>query len=56
MPRVPKVKVAPFEPSDEHRAGLKAVCVLIRKNTDNVFAIGSALIALQQRTPEKAWA
>ena len=53
MPRVPKVKVAPFEPSNEHRLGLKAVCMLIRKNADNVFAIGGGLIALQQSIPER---
>lgn len=53
--REPRVKPVPFEPSDEQLALLDRVRVLIQKNGDNIFAIGAALIPLQESIPEKAW-
>ncbi|UVC12237.1 hypothetical protein IHQ71_29845 (plasmid) [Rhizobium sp. TH2] len=54
--REPRIKPTPFEPTDEQIARLDAVRKLIRKNGDNIFAIGAALIPLQESVPEKAWA
>lgn len=53
--REPKAKVVPFEPSLELLAALDGVRKLLQKNGENIFAIGAALIPLQEQVPEKAW-
>jgi hypothetical protein len=54
-PRVLKEKAPAFELSDEHRAKLRNVGLLIRRNADNTFDIGAALAELQPSIPEKSW-
>lgn len=54
-PRMPREKLPPFELSDDDRARLKVVQVLLRKGPDNTFEIGGALCAAQPSIPEKSW-
>ncbi|MCV3768731.1 hypothetical protein [Rhizobium sp. TRM95796] len=51
----PRIKEPAFEPGADLIAGRDAVIRLVRKNADNVFSIGAALIPLQEAVPEKSW-